>query len=241
MKKENKSLQIGGIIVFFLGYLVGVVILGLSVMGDFESHLFYPSIVGDKFFRNLDCPVMMDVSETGTITALITNPIDTKVTPSVWVHISEGSTTLLREDRVNLTLQPGESQPIQWTISNEDAAYGHWVLLKIFVYSQFPLPSSHGSCGVFTADFKGLTGKQAHLAAMVTSGVLMVVGGGLWFLGSRPLRGKPDQNMRRSLLIMTTVVSGGLLTTIIGSFLWFISGVIFIISVLLILIFLLGV
>jgi hypothetical protein len=240
MKKDKKFLRITGIVLFFIGYLVGVFILGLSVMGDFESHMFFPSIVGDKMFKALDCPVMMNTSEVGTITATITDPVDTKITPAVWVHISEGSATLLREDRVNLTLQPGEAQPIQWTITNEDAAYGHWVLLKIFVYSQYPLPSSHGSCGVFTADFKGLSGKQAYILSIATSGVLMAVGVSMWFIGNRPLRGDTALNMRRSLIIMVAVVSVGLITTIIGSFLWMLSGGVFFVCLLLILIFLLG-
>ena len=189
MTKENNLLRTAGIVLFFIGYLVVVFMIGLSVMGDFESYQFYPSIIGDKFFRFLDCPVMMAESEVGTITATIANPIDSKITPTVWVYISEGFTTLVREDRLNLTLEPGESQPIQWTITKDDAAYGNWVLVKIFVFSQYPLPSTHGSCGVFTADFMGLTGKQAHILSIAASGVLMVVGGGMWFINSRPLRG----------------------------------------------------
>lgn len=240
VEKERKPLQTVGLIIFFIGFLIGVLLLGLSVIGDFESNQFYPSIIGDRFFKSLDCPVMMAESEEGTITAKLVNPIDSKVTPTVWIHISEGNTTLLREDRVNLTLQPGESQSIQWTITKDDTAYGYWVLVKIFVYSQYPLPSSHGSCGVFTADFKGLTGEQAHILTMATSGVLMVVGGGMWFLSNRPLRGKATQNMRRALIIMGSAVSSGVITTLIGSHLWIISGVILIPCLLLILVFLLG-
>jgi hypothetical protein len=241
MTRERKPLHIAGVLIFFLGYLVGVFLLGLSVMGDFESYQFFPSIIGEKFFKSLDCPVMMDESEVGTITARITNPIDSKITPSVWIHISEGLTTLVREDRVNLTLQPGEAQTIQWSITKDDAAYGNWVLAKIFVYSQYPLPSTHGSCGVFTADFKGLTGKQAHILTIVTSAFLMALGGGMWFISNRPMRGKATLNMRRSLIIMGTVASAGVITTLIGSHLWFISAVIFIICALMILIFLLGI
>lgn len=241
IKKERKPLQLVGLILFFIGFLIGVFLLGLSSIGDFESYQFYPSIIGDKFFKSLDCPVMMADSEVGIISARVVNPIDSKITPTVWVHISEGNTTsLLREDRVNLTLDPGESQELQWTITKDDVAYGNWVLLKIFVFSQYPLPSTHGSCGVFTADFKGLTGKPVHILSMVTGGVLMLVGGNMWFMSSRPLRGRSALNMRRALIIMGAVVSGGVITTLIGSHLWVISGVIFVICVLLILIFLLG-
>jgi hypothetical protein len=241
MVKDKKPLGTAGVVLFFIGYLIAVIILGLSVMGDFEGYQFYPSIIGDEFYRSLDCPVLMSESEVGTITARIVNPIDSKITPSVWIHISEGLSSLVREDRVNLTLEPGESQEIQWTITKDDAAYGNWVLVKIFVFSQYPLPSSHGSCGVFTADFKGLTGKQVHILAIASSVVLMVAGGGMWFMGNRPLRGKAALNMRLSLMIMGVIAIGGLITTIIGSYLWFVSGVIFIVCVLLILIFLLGV
>ena len=240
MEMGKKPLRTVGIVLFFIGYLIGVFLVGLSIMGDFEGYQFYPSIIGDEFFKSLDCPVMMAESEVGTITATVRNPTDTKTTPTVWIHISEGLSTLVREDRVNLTLQPGEVQPIQWTITKDDAAYGNWVLVKIFVFSQYPLPATDGSCGVFTADFKGLTGKQAHILTIATSGLLMVIGGGMWFMSSRPLRGKADLNMRRSLIIMGAVVSAGVITTLIGSYLWFISGLIFVVGALLILIFLLG-
>jgi len=241
MTKGKKSLRSAGVVLFFIGYLIGVLIIGVSVMGDFESYLFFPSIVGDELFSSLDCPVMMDDSEVGAITATIKNTTDTKISPSVWVHISEGFVSLLREDRVNLKLQPGEAQPIQWTITNEDAAYGHWVLYKILVYSQYPLPSSQGSCGVFTADFHGLTGKQAHILSMAASGFLMVLGGIVWSISNQPLRGEAALSMRRSLIIMGAAVTIGLMTTIIGSFLWMISGIILVICMLMILIFLLGV
>ncbi|MGD8457175.1 MAG: hypothetical protein PVF83_12385 [Anaerolineales bacterium] len=241
MTNGKKSLRTAGVVVFFIGYLIGVLILGLSVMGDFESHLFFPSIVGDELFSSLDCPVMMDDSEVGAITATIKNPTDTKISPSVWVHISEGFVSLLREDRVNLQLQAGEAQAIQWTITNEDAAFGHWVLFKIFIYSQYPLPSSQGSCGVFTANFPGLTGGQVYILSITASGVLMVLGGSLWYMSTRPLRGKSALSMRRSLIVMGAAVSVGLVTTIIGSFLWMISGIFFIVCMLMILVFLLGV
>lgn len=241
MKKENGALQRVGVFLFFIGYLIGMGVLGISVVGDFEGNMFYPSIIGDTALNSLDCPVFMDTSEVGKITATITNTADTRITPSVWVHISEGFYSLIREDRVNLDLEPGESQPIQWTISQEDAAYGHWVLLKIFVYSQSPLPSSKGFCGVFTADFKGLTGKQFHILSLAMSGVFMVAGGSMWALRNRPLRGKAALNMMRSIVIMGVVVTAGLIASIMGSYLWLLSAAMFIVGALLILIFLFGV
>jgi hypothetical protein len=69
----------------------------------------------------------------------------------------------------------------------------------------------------------------------------MVVGGSMWALRNRPMRGKAALNMMRSLVIMGVVVVAGLITTIVGSYLWFLSAAIFIVGVLLILIFLFGV
>jgi hypothetical protein len=238
MNKESTPLQRISILIFFIGFLVGMLLLGIAVVGDFEGYVFYPTLMGDSVLTTLDCPVIMDSSEVGTITATMQNPSEKRITPTVWTHISEGFVTLVREDRVNLELEPGESQQVQWTVTEDDAAYDYWVLVKVYVYSQHPLPSSQGSCGVFVTDLKGFTGVQVYVFAFAISVLFMGVGTGIWFATNRPLRGKAVIDRTRTLVIMGAVVLLGLISTFIGSYLWIVGAVLLIIGVLLILIYL---
>ena len=240
MKIKGKTLARISFIIFFIGFIGGMIILGVSIMGDFEALMFKPAVDGKTLLTTLKCPVMMASSETGTITATLSNPTDSRISPSVWTHISAGFVTLVREERDNLILGPGESQQVQWTISEDDAAFGRrWVLFKTKVYSQYPLPSSYGACGVFVTDILNLTGAQVHAFSITLSVLLMAIGIGLYNRAMRRLKGLAVRNLTRSLLIFGSLVLLGLISTFIGSYLLILSALFFFLSLLAVISFLL--
>ena len=231
MKGNSKRLIWISLIIFFIGYLLGMVILGISVIGDFEAFMFKPTIDGKSLLTTLKCPVMMSSSETGTIAVTLSNPVDSRISPTVWTYISAGFVTLIREERENLILEPGDSQQLQWTILPESAAFGgHWALVKIYVASQYPLPSSDAVCGVFVADMLGFTGAQVHIFSMTLSGLLMAIGIGMYARAIKPLKRATTRNLTSSLITFGVLVLLGLISTIIGSYLLFLSALFFIIS-----------
>lgn len=231
MKARDKRLSQISLIIFFIGAIIGMTILGIAVMGDLEALMFKPSVDGETAITTLKCPVIMAYSETGKITITLSNPTDSRISPSVWTHISEGFVTLIREERENLFLEPGESQQVQWTITGDEAVFGgRWVLIKTKIYSQYPLPSGIGSCGVFVANLESITGEQVYISSLATSILLMGIGGGI--LNLKPAIKGGDKNRARSTLVMGIIVSIGLITITLGSYLLFVSGITFILGAL---------
>ncbi len=231
MKAKDKKIARIGIITFFIGAIIGMTILGMAVMGDLEALMFKPSVDGETALTTLKCPVIISSSETGIITITLSNPSDSRISPSVWTYISEGFITLIREEKENLFLEPGESQQLQWTITGEEAVFGgKWVLMKTKVFSQYPLPSSVGSCGVFVANMENISGEQIYISSLAVSILLMGIGGG--FLNLKPAIRNADKNRSRSTFVMGIIITIGLITITIGSYLLFVSGIIFIFGIL---------
>jgi hypothetical protein len=231
MQATDKKLARVSIIIFLLGYLLGMVILGLSVVGDFEAFMFKPTVDGKILLSTLKCPVMMASSETGTIAVTLSNPTESTISPYVKAHISAGFVTLIREERVNLFIEPYESQHLEWPIQADDAAYGgHWALVKILVSSQYPLPSSDASCGVFVTNLMGFTGTQVYTFFLIASVLFMGVGGGI--INLKPSIRKADKNTARATLMMGIIGTLGLITTAIGSYLLLVSAIILVLGLL---------
>lgn len=230
MKEDGKRLPRIGLFIFFIGYLLGMVIIGISTFGDFEAYMFqfHIGFDGDETLKDLDCPVMMASSETETITATFKNPSDNRISPSVWAQVSDGFFTVVRDYKENLFIESGESKQLQWTITADDAVFGHWVLFKVHVYSQYPLPSSDGICGVFVANMFGFTGDHVYIISLVGSVLLM--GAGVVLLNYRAPKRKKGKDFSRITLLLGGAVTIGLILTFIGSYLALFSGAIFIIS-----------
>ena len=239
MNEDGNNRLRTGLIIFFIGYILGMVIIGISTFGDFEAYMFqfHIGFDGDETLKALDCPVMMASSETETITATFNNPSKNRISPSVWAQISEGFFTVVRDYKENLFIEPGESEQLQWTIAAEDAVFGHWVLFKVHVYSQYPLPSSDGLCGIFVADMFGFSGDQVYIFSLVGSVLLMAAGAGI--VKYRKSKRKNGKDFPRITLMLGALVLTGLLLTFIGSYLAIFSGAIFIISVIALISFLL--
>ncbi len=239
MKEDGNKRLIISMIIFFIGYFLGMMIIGISTFGDFEAYMFqfHIGFDGDEALSKLDCPVMMASSETGTITATFHNPSHDRISPSVWAQVSDGFFTVVRDYKETLFIQPGESKQLQWTIKPDDAVFGHWVLFKVHVYSQYPLPSKDGICGVYVSDMFGFTGDQVYISSLVGSVFLMVAG--VVILNYRiPIR-KKGKDFTRLTLILGALVIIGLISTFIGSILTLLAGAVFIISVVALLSFLL--
>jgi hypothetical protein len=230
-KVRIKGLARASIIIFFIGFIGGMTILAISVFGDYEALMFKSALDGKTALKTLDCPIMMATSGTNTISLTLSNPTNSRISPSVWANFSQGYLTLIREERENLFLEPDESTQLEWTVSGEDAAFeGRWVLAKVKVYSQYPLPSSLGSCGIFVADMFGFTGDQVLIFSISMSVLLMGLGFGLWIRATKPVKGPETNQWTRTFIILGGLVFLGLTTNFIGSHLMILSGIIFVIS-----------
>ena len=231
MSSKNKTIRTLGVLIYSVGVLLGMALLGIVVWGDFESAMFDPTIKQDAPLNTLRCPVMMTKTETGTVTATFTNPLDRPIELYIRAHISEGYVTLMREINTELPLDVGETKPLEWTVTPDDAAFGRLILVKVTVNRKYPLPSRQGTCGILVVGLPYFTGNQIFTFALVASLLSMVAGAGLWVNANRPLSG-PGLDVTRAMGTLAGFVLVGTIVGLRGS--WMFSGLIFVVTVLLI-------
>jgi hypothetical protein len=220
-----------GVLIFAVGVLSGMALLGIAVWGDLEASLFDASTRADASLTTLRCPVMMTAQEIGRVSATFENPLERPVTFTIRAHISQGHVTLMREINSKLPLEPGETQTLEWTVTPDDAAYGRLVLIRVRVSAKYPLPSRDASCGILVVDLPYFTGNQITAFALAAIVLSMVVGAGLWVVANRPLRGLAHE-VTRAMGVLATSILVGLVLGLLGQ--WLLGTLLLVITVLLI-------
>lgn len=211
-----------GVLLFALGLLLGMALFGATIWADFEAVLFNPGLSYEAPLRSLRCPVMITPSETGTVSALLTNPLDRSTERYVRAHVTDGYITLMREINKSVPLAPGEKERLHWTVTADDAAFDRFILIKVIVRGRYPLPSRQGTCGILVVNAPFLTGNQVLGLTFAASLLSMVGGYGLWFNASRPL----DQPGRQVSRAMVALAGGVVLGAIVGWLGWWLPGLI---------------
>ena len=231
MNLKNKAMRILGVLIFSVGVLLGMALFGIIVWGDFEATMFDPSIKQDAPLTTLRCPVMMTKTETGAVTATFTNPLERPIELYTRAHITEGYVTLMREINTTLSLDPGETKPLQWTVTSDDAAFGRLILVKVTVNRKYPLPSRQGTCGILVVGLPYFTGTQIFAFTFAVSLLSMAGGAGLWVVANRPLKGL-GLDVISAMGVLAGSILAGTIVGLRGS--WMFGGLIFVFTVLLI-------
>ncbi len=218
-----------GVLLFSVALLLGMGLFGATIWADFEAVLFNPGLSQDAPLRSLRCPVMITTSETGTVTASLTNPLDRSTERYVRAHITDGYVTLMREINRSVPLAPGEKQRLQWSVTADDAAFGRFILVKIILRGRYPLPGRQGTCGILVVDAPLLNGRQVFGLIFAASLLGMGAGYGLWFRASQPLDRRRQRVARAMVALAASVVVG----TIMGWLGWWLPGlIIFVVTLL---------
>ncbi len=232
MNLKTKIVRTLGVIIFSVGALFGIALFGGAVWGDLEAVLFNTSMSGEATLKTLRCPVMITPKEPGTVSAAVKNSLDRSTEFMIRTHISHGYVTLMREMTAKLPLDPGESERLEWTVTPEDAAYGNTlILVRVYLFGRYPLPSRRGSCGILVINTPHFTGSQVFAFILVASLLGMAIGMGLWVVGNRPLSGL-GLNVAHAMIGLAGTVLVGMIVGFIGW--WIIGVIIFVITVILI-------
>jgi len=219
------------LLVYALGALLGLVFLGAATWADIEGALFNPTLPADKTLSSIKCPLFINYSEVGEVKVTLGNPTDKVLRRAVRVHISAGFVTLFREARSQVVIEPGEKQQLSWPITAYDAAWERFVLARVYLHSNYPLPSEHASCGVLVVDLFNLPSSLVVVLAVAGSLLGMGIGLRLWSSLRKPLRGR----RRQAAFAMGGVAAmllAGVLASLAGS--WPAGGFFLLVSVLLI-------
>ncbi len=209
-----------GLMLFSAGLFLGMALFGIIIWADFEAVLFDPGQQQDASLKSLRCPVMITKSETGAVTASLTNPLDRPTERYIRAHITDGYVTLMREINKLVPLAPGETQKLTWTVTADDAAFERLILVKVIIRGRYPLPSRQGTCGIVVVDVPYLTGHQVFGISLVASLLSIGMGFSIWFKASKPLHEKARQAVRA----MSTLAGSILLGIFIGLMGWWLPG-----------------
>jgi hypothetical protein len=189
-----------GALLFLIGVLTGLMLSASVTWGESEAGLYF-SYNADGGFR-IKCPYMLAPTESGKVSARITNITDEDVKPVVTAAIS--SANLPREIEQTVPLIPKESRTVEWTLGPSDEIFGRLILVNVLQSRYRDNPSFLASCGILLFSLFHLTGAQTFSLLIAISLVGMLSGGTLW-LKERP---QPSSDFSINLTrICTTLMS----------------------------------
>ncbi len=214
MQNKKKLFRTLGIVFFSAGILAGMVLFILMNWANFEAFFYFGySAPADKSLTTLRCPLLMTTSDKSAVTISITNNTDRNLAPLIRTEFSYLDMVISKSD--NYPIAAGETRRLNWTVSSDNMAFGHLVLLRVYVHSVFTLPSRGATCGTVMVNLPGLTGIQLFVIVLTFSLACMAAGWGLWLAGSRPIQ--TDELIEaRAMTIFTAIVLLGLLAGIVG-------------------------
>jgi len=125
MKIRKKTMRFVGILLFWVGILLGMALVGSAVWADIEATFYGFVKMGDKAL-NLRCPVFLTAAEPGEFASIFKNPNAKPMQLMVRTDVS-GSREI-RTARTTYTLAPGEKKQVRWPVTSEDVDLGFFIL-----------------------------------------------------------------------------------------------------------------
>ncbi len=213
-----------GYVIFWIGILLNTVFYGGVFWAGFEASLFDSALVADARLATLRCPLLLTTDEGGVVSAVFTNPSEREVRRIVYARVTERYITLMREERVPLTLAPGDAQRVEWQVAGRDAAWKRFVLVRVYAQRSSPLPSRTNTCGIMVFPVSGLRGAHIVVAWVIAGLVCLGVGSKLWLVMLS------EHNRWRYVTLAGFAVLG----VVLGLFrFWAVAGFVLVLSILL--------
>lgn len=210
MKQKSFFLAALGIVFFFLGIMLELALSGGIVWGEIEARL-YTSFSATSGLRTLECPLMLATTESGFVTATFDNPTDELVKPVVRLEVSHPGGA--RQTSQTLSLTPGATQTLNWTVGADAAIFGRLILVSVYQSQYSHLSSRLGYCGILVLGLFGLSGSQTFILIFTVSILGLVVGGALWLLRMRSLGG-PALSVTNAGGVLAAIVLAGMLSSL---------------------------
>jgi hypothetical protein len=177
-------------------FLVGVLSqLSLSsglVWGEVEASL-YGTQAGYAGLK-LNCPILLSTSESGRVSATITNSLDQDVLPVVTAEISRAGA--MQRLSQTLSLAPHETRLVQWPVDASDIIFGRLILVNIIQSRYSDLEPRAGSCGILVFRLFDLTGNETLGLIFIGSLAFILLGGTLWWRMRAPLDDLAEQTFK---------------------------------------------
>ncbi len=204
-----------GLLLFFAGALLGMVLFASLVWADLESVFYFGyGVKGDQKLA-LSCPLITTAADRSPeATAFIKNTSDRSIQPFVQADIS--NVLAVRSDRTRVPVNAHQTVPVHWPLTSEDIVFGNMILVHVYQFSAYPMPSADGNCGSLYLGLHNLNGFQVLIVALAAT-LLGIVGGiALWAFNSRPLEGGTREQLF-GMIALAVVVGVGLLVGWFGA------------------------
>ncbi len=207
-------------LLFVSGVLFALLLAIVAFWPDQEASLFDSSLSAQASLDTLHCPLVVTPNEAAAIQVTLANPLERPIQLLARARISDGYVTLMRQETRTLQLSPGETKMASWAITGDDAVYGRFILARVYVFRQNPLPSRQKACGVWFLNVPLVTGTQLVMAVVAASLLGMVVGGAWWLRLEWPLRDRRrDLVLAAGTLALLVLVAAGM--SLLG---WWVGG-----------------
>ena len=210
MKRKSFFLTALGIGFFFLGIMLGLALSAGGVWGEIEARL-YTSFTATSGLRTLECPLMLAPAKSGIVTATFDNPTDELAKPVIRLETSHPGGA--RQTSQALSLAPGATQTLNWTVGADDAIFSRLILVSVYQSQYRQLPSRLGLCGILVLGLFGLSGSQTFTLTFAVSILSLMVGGALWLLRMRSLGG-PVLAVTNAGGVLAAIVLAGMVSSL---------------------------
>jgi hypothetical protein len=227
MAKPRKVFSILGYFLFFLGSLIGLFVVGSAAWGDLEAAMLARPMGAERGLSNLHCPVFVSTGEIGEAYVWISNNTDKAINRTIRTHLSNYHITLTDTVDTKVSLEPGEKKRVVWPVNPEDALYGRFYIIRVYLFSSYKTTSQEGSCGIMVIDLP-LSGKQIEIFSILLCAFNM--GLGYLLLRIKGSRGWDTRDKIQGFMII--LVATGLVFSFLGG--WFVGFMIILLFVLLV-------
>ena len=210
MNNNGRSLLLG-FIAYAVGVAIGLFLIVIAAWADMESTVYGFPRLANAGLRGLQCPILMTRDETATISFNVSNPTDSRISPSIKTQIS---TPLLPEEfQENLRLTPGESTRLEWLVDPANIDMERFIFAKVLLFSSYPIPSREATCGIFILDLPG-TGQL--ILPMLVALSLISIGWGLYQIDRRRASNAWLKKHRGPMIFLAIIVIVGLIISFMG-------------------------
>ncbi|MHB1385215.1 MAG: hypothetical protein ACYC7M_10900 [Bellilinea sp.] len=228
MDDRRKFFRALGILIFTVGFILGLLSNGLAIWGDLEGTGFWGNYEAASFdndqkidtrLHNLNCPIVMTTDETAEVTTNVTNKLNEPTKGIIQVDISDPQVfTRIKSDRQDIRFQAGERKDFSWTVTPQDRLYNRLVLVRVYLWQEFSYGVARTDhCGILVIDSPELSSNLLVALAIGTSLLAMAGGFLLWLSASQPLSRKAKHFMFGMVWLGGSVLFG-IIANLTGAF-----------------------
>jgi hypothetical protein len=183
MKSPTRARRLGYLL-FAIGFVVGLWLMGGIVWANLEASLFGSGDIGENL-TSLRCSLLVTSTENAQARVTLSNPLDRPIKRFVRWRVAQRHLLLVDEQRDTVSLEPGAKENVVHEIAASEGVYGgRFLMVNAFVGSTYPLPALDGSCGVWVLSFPWMNGTLLLLLANLLAVIGM--GAGMWLVRSHP-------------------------------------------------------